>query len=99
MLFQQETQLEYLRTEFPEATNLLVCRGTHSGRLVVLGTIHVWVIIEHTISLLLRPAPSLVHEMPVEASEWTMLCAFVLQKQRTLFYAKLFQVPIVGRAK
>ena len=60
--------------------DLLVGGRTHSTCLVVLCTVHVWIIIEDSISLLLGPTSSLVHKMPVKASKRPVLRAFVLQK-------------------
>ena len=34
-------------------------------------------------------------EVPVEAGEWSVLLALVLQEQRALLNSELFQVPVI----
>lgn len=73
--------------------HLLVTVRTNSCRFVELCTIYIWAIVKSAISFSYWPSPTLVHEMPVETSKRSMLCTFVLQKQRALLCSKLFQVP------
>jgi len=71
---------------------LLISIWTHAGSFVIFGTIYVRAVIEGTISLSNRSAPSLVHKMPVKTRKRPMLRTFVLKKERTLLGAKFFQV-------
>lgn len=71
----------------------LVPIGTDASRLVVFCAIVVRAVIKRAIPASDRPPPPLVHEMPVETGERSMLCTFVLQEERALLDAKLFQIP------
>lgn len=72
--------------------NLLISVRAYTGGLVVLGTIIISTIVEGAVPLSHRSAPPLVHKVPVEAREGTVLCTFALYKEGTLFDAKFLQV-------
>lgn len=72
--------------------NLLVSIGTNASRLVVLGAIIVGAVVEGAVPLSHRPAPPLVHKVPVEARERPVLRAFALYEEGTLVDAELLQV-------
>lgn len=72
--------------------NLLIAVRTDSSGFVVFATVVVRTIIEGAVPFAHRPTTSLVHEVPVEADERTMLVAFVLQKRLALLHAELLQV-------
>lgn len=65
---------------------------TYAGGLVVLGAIIIGAIVEGAVPLSHRSSPPLVHKVPVEAREGSVLCAFALYKEGTLFDAKFLQV-------
>ena len=68
----------------------LVGHGTRARLLVVLFAVHVRVVVEGAVAFAYRSAPTLVLEMPVEASVRSVLGAFVLQKERALLDTKAF---------
>lgn len=72
--------------------NLLVPIGADASGLVVLGAIIVGAIIEGAVPLSHRSASPLVHKVPVEAREGSVLRAFALYEERTLLDAEFFQV-------
>lgn len=72
--------------------NLLISIWTYAGGLVVLGAIIIGAIVEGAVPLSHRSTPPLVHKVPVEAREGSVLCAFALYKEGTLFDAKFLQV-------
>jgi len=85
------THKSYVRRNVRER-NLLVPIGADASGLVVLGAIIVGAIIEGAVPLSHRPAPPLVHKVPVEAREGSVLRAFALYEERTLLDAEFFQV-------
>lgn len=70
----------------------LISIWTYAGGLVVLGAIIIGAIVEGAVPLSHRSTPPLVHKVPVEAREGSVLCAFALYKEGTLFDAKFLQV-------
>lgn len=70
----------------------LVSGRAYPSGLVILGAIIIGAIVEGAVPLSHRPAPPLVHKVPVEAREGSVLCAFALYKEGTLFDAKFLQV-------
>ena len=70
----------------------LISIWTYARRLVIFRAIIIRAIIKRSIPAPDGTTPPLVHKMPVEACERTMLSALVLQEERTLFDAKLLQV-------
>jgi len=80
------------RREKKNKENLLVSVGTDASRLIVLGAIIVGAVVEGAVPLSHRSAPPLVHEMPVEARERSVLRAFALYEEGTLVDAELLQV-------
>lgn len=70
----------------------LVSIWTYAGSLVILGAIIISAIVEGAVPLSHRSSPPLVHKVPVEAREGSVLCAFALYKEGTLFDAKFLQV-------
>ena len=72
---------------------LLVSIGTDACCFIVLGAIHVCTIVKGPVPFSDGSSSSLILEMPVEAREWSMLLAFVLEEQRTLVHAKFLQIP------
>lgn len=72
-----------------------VSLGTGAGALVVFGAVHVWAVVEGTVSPPHRSAPPLVQKVPMETGERPMLRAFVLNEQRTLLSAELFEICIM----
>lgn len=70
----------------------LVSIWAYAGGLVVFGAIIIGAIVEGAVPLSHRSAPPLVHKVPVEARERSVLCAFALYKEGTLFDAKFLQV-------
>lgn len=83
--------MSHTRTNVTEQ-NLLVPIGADASGLVVLGAIIVGAIIEGAVPLSHRSAPPLVHKVPVEAREGSVLRAFALYEERTLLDAEFFQV-------
>ena len=57
---------------------LLVSIGAYPSGFIVECAVDVGTVIECPLSSLDRPPPALVHEVPVEASEGSVLVAFVL---------------------
>lgn len=80
------------RKKKKERENLLVSVGADASRLVVLGAIIVGAVVEGAVPLSHRSAPPLVHEVPVEARERSVLRAFALYEEGTLVDAELLQV-------
>lgn len=72
--------------------NLLVSVRADAGGLVVLGAIIIGAVIEGAVSLSNRSAPPLVHKVPVETREGSVLRTFALYEERTLIDAKFLQV-------
>jgi len=72
-----------------EKEDLLVSIRTDAGGFVVLGAIIVGAVIEGAVPFPHRSASPLVHEMPVEAREGSMLRAFALYEEWALLDAKL----------
>lgn len=73
----------------PVQVRAIVSVVTYARCFVVLRTIHIRTIVKGSVPFTNGPASSLILEMPIEAREWPMLLAFVLQKERTLIHAKL----------
>ena len=65
-----------------------------SCRFVIFGTVVIRTIIKGAVPSTDGSAPSLIHEMPIEAGKWSMLRTLMLQKQWTLLCAEFLQVPI-----
>lgn len=74
--------------------NSLVTILANSSCLVIERAIRIWAIIEDTILLPPRPSAALVGEVIMETGKGPMLCAFVLQEQRTLLRSKILQVTV-----
>lgn len=66
--------------------------GTDAGSLVILGAVIVGAVVKGAVPLSHRSAPPLVHEVPVEAREGSVLRAFALYKEGTLLDAEFLQV-------
>lgn len=73
----------------------LISVWTNPCGLIVLGAIVVRAVIKSSIPLSDRPPSPLVHKMPIEAGEWSMLGTFSLYKQWALLYSKLLQISWV----
>lgn len=71
---------------------LLVTIRTDPRGLIVFCAVVIGAIVEGTIASAYGPTTSLVHEMPIETCERPMLGALVLQEERALLHAKLFQI-------
>ena len=76
-----------------ELTDSLVSIGAYSSCFVVHRTIHIRTVVEGAVSSLHRSPPSLVHKVPVETGERSVLVAFVLEEGLTLFHSKFLEVP------
>lgn len=61
---------------------------------IVECTVDVGTVVECSISLLHGSSPPLVHEVPVETGERSVLVALVLKKGLTLLHTELLQVPV-----
>ena len=72
--------------------NLLISVGTDASRLIILGAIIIGAVVEGAVPLSHRPASSLIHKVPIEARERSVLCAFALYEEGTLVDAELLQV-------
>lgn len=70
----------------------LIPIGADASGLVVLGAIIVGTVVEGAVSLSHRSASPLVHKVPVEAREGSVLRAFALYEEGTLLDAEFFQV-------
>ena len=75
-----------------ENENSLISIRTQAGRLVVLGAVDVGAVRKCAVALANRASALLVGKVPVEAGEWPVLRALVLQKLRALLRTKLFQI-------
>ena len=62
--------------------------------LIIQSTVDIGAVVEHAISPLDWPSPALVHEVPVEACERSVLVTLVLQKSLALLHAEFLEVPI-----
>ena len=71
---------------------LLVAFWANACRLIEFRTVNIRTIIECSVPFSHRSSSPLVHKMPMKTSERSMLCTFVLQKQRALLCSKFFQV-------
>ena len=71
---------------------LLVSIGTDTICLVIFRTVNIRTVIKCPVSFPNGSTPSLIHEMPVETSEGSVLRTFVLQKKCALLCSKLFQI-------
>lgn len=69
--------------------------GTSARALVVFGAVHVWAVVEGAVPPPHGSAAPLVQKVPVETGERPMLRAFVLNEQRTLLSAELFEICIM----
>lgn len=85
-------RLNQKRCRYLVADYSLVSIGTDARCFVIFSAIIVRAIIKRAISASDRSPSSLVHEMPMETGERSMLCTFVLQEERALLDAKLFQI-------
>ena len=61
--------------------------------LVVQAAVDVGAVVEGAVASLDGASPPLVHEVPVEAGEGTVLVALVLEKGLALLYTKFFEIP------
>lgn len=77
-----------------DVVDLLVSVRADAGRLVILGAVGVRTVVEGAIAPANGPPAPLVGEVPVEAGEWAVLLALVLQEQWTLIHSKLLQIPV-----
>lgn len=81
--------------------NLLVAIWTDSRCFVIFDTIIVGTVVKCSVPFANWPTTTLIHKMPIETDERSVLVAFVLQKRLTLFDAELFQITVtrmrVGR--
>lgn len=78
--------------------HLLVSIWAYSGSFVVLGAVVIGTVVKWTIPSTHWPTASLIHKVPIEAHEWSMLIAFVLQKRWALFHSEFFQVSATKSA-
>lgn len=78
---------------------LLVAVRTDARRLVVFGTIIVGTVVKGSVPFANWSAPSLVHKVPVEADERSMLVTFVLEERLALFDTEFFEVSAKGNAR
>ena len=69
---------------------LLVSIGANTRCLVKFCAVDIWAVVEGSVPLPHWSSSSLIHKMPVETSEGSMLCAFVLKEKRTLLSSELF---------
>ena len=72
---------------------LLIPVWTKACGLIVLLTVNICWVVKGLIATSNWSPPLLVLKMPVEAGERSVLLAFVLEKQWTLFNSELLQVP------
>lgn len=70
----------------------LVPIGADASGLVIFGAIIVGAVVEGAVPLSHRSASPLVHKVPVEAREGSVLRAFALYEEGTLLDAEFFQV-------
>ena len=70
----------------------LVSIRTDSCRLVIFATVNIRAVVKRSATTPDRSSSPLVHKMPVKTCEWSVLVAFVLQKQWTLLGPKLLQI-------
>ena len=75
----------------------LVSIRAYACVLIIQGTVDIRAVVEHAISPLDWPSPALVHEVPVEACEWSVLVALVLEKSLALLHAEFLEIPVQGR--
>lgn len=80
----------------PMKERALISVRADSCCLIVLRAVHVWRIIKRLgFRVSDWPSSTLVHEVPMEARKWLVLCTFVLQKLWTLLNPELLQVCIM----
>lgn len=72
--------------------DVLICIWANPRRFVKLSAVNIRTVGENPVPFPNWSSSPLVHKVPVETSKWSMLCALVLEKQRTLLSTKLFQV-------
>lgn len=91
------TCAKFFPSLFPTSTSLLhhllISIRTYATVLIIESTVDIWTVVEGTISLLHWSSPSLVHEVPMETCERSVLVTLVLQKSFALLHTKLLQVP------
>ena len=73
--------------------SLLVSIGAYSNSLIIHCAVHVRTVVESAIPSLDRPAPALIHEVPMKACKGPVLVTFVLEKGFALFHSEFLQVP------
>lgn len=73
--------------------HLLISIRTYATVLIIESTVDIGTVVEGTISLLHWSSPPLVHEVPMETCERSVLVTLVLQKSFALLHTKLLQVP------
>lgn len=78
---------------------LLIAIFADAGCFVVFCTVIIWTVIESAVLLSDWPSPTLVLKVPVKASKRLVLGTLMLNKQWTLLYTKLFQIPSEGMRK
>ena len=99
---------EMQSTEKRDVFHWLITIGTMSRLFVVIIAVKIWIVGKRAIVSAKRPTATLILKMPIETREWTMpaqgvkfiasclvrhlLCTLVLQKQLTLFDAKISQI-------
>ena len=77
----------------------LVSVGADASGLVILLAVDVGTVVESAVAPAHWPPALLVLEVPVEAGEGAVLLALVLQEQRALLHAELFQIPATNRTQ
>ena len=65
-------------TNFTEAWDVLITRGTDACRFIVLVAVNIRAVIKSTIPFLLGSSSSLIHKVPVKTGERSVLCTFML---------------------
>ena len=81
---------------FPSPHNSLISVGAYASVLIIQSTVDVRTVVEGTVSSLDRSSSALVHKVPVEARERSVLVALVLKKGFTLLHSKLLEIPFMG---
>lgn len=71
----------------------LVSIGAYACGLIVDSTIHIGAVVESPIPPFHWPPSPLVHKVPMEAREGSVLVAFVLKERLALLHPKLLQIP------
>ena len=85
-------QVHFASTRDTHTHHSLVSIVAHSSVLIVQCTVDVRTVVEGPAPPLYRPPPPLVHEMPVETGEWSVLVALVLEEGLALLNSELLQI-------